>query len=153
MGMQGNLFVARLASIHRRFPLMLTCTIEPESTLAHLLEECVPLKPEKRALALEGNTALECAYASIAKEGDTEAPRAEDEVDFHYFCFVKSHSNGHLFLLDGDRKRPIDLGDTSPDEDVLSGKCLDVIRDIMARGQGKNLNFNRRQPWKSLLST
>ncbi|KAJ2989220.1 hypothetical protein NUW58_g3583 [Xylaria curta] len=118
--------------------------IEPETTLAHLLQKCIQLKPAERAQELEDSKPLESAYSSVAKEGDTEAPNAEDEVAFHYFCFVKSHQNGHLFLLDGDRKRPIDLGDLGAEADVLSEKCLNVIRGIMAdaAGQDDNLNFN-----------
>ncbi|KAI0014594.1 ubiquitin carboxyl-terminal hydrolase, family 1 [Xylariomycetidae sp. FL0641] len=107
--------------------------IEPGTTLAHLLQECIPLQPAERAAALENSKPLEDAYNSVASEGDTEAPDAEDEVEFHYFCFVKSHQNGHLYLLDGDRKRPIDLGGLGIEEDVLSNKCLDIVRGMMAQ--------------------
>jgi len=74
--------------------------------------------------------------------GDTEAPlNAEDEVDYHYIAFVKSAKDSHLCQLDGDRKRPIDLGALIADEDVLSEKCLNVIRGMMA-SEDENLNFS-----------
>jgi ubiquitin carboxyl-terminal hydrolase L3 len=63
--------------------------IAKESIMARLLEETVQLKPEERALVLEDSKELESAYTSVATEGDTQAPEnAEDEVDFHYICFV-----------------------------------------------------------------
>jgi ubiquitin carboxyl-terminal hydrolase L3 len=94
------------------------------------------------AIALEDNQELEQAYAEVAQKGDTEAPRdPEDEVPYHYVCFVKSHETGHLHQLDGDRKGPIDLGPMEATEDVLSDKCLDVIRAMMASESG-DLHFS-----------
>lgn len=91
---------------------------------------------------LEDSEELEHAYAGVASKGDTEAPEnAEDEVDFHYICFVKSHKSGHLYQLDGDRKRPIDLGLLAADDDVLSSKCLDIIRSMFA-SEDDNINFS-----------
>ncbi|KAF2002148.1 ubiquitin carboxyl-terminal hydrolase, family 1 [Amniculicola lignicola CBS 123094] len=117
--------------------------VEKESTLAGLIETGLSLEPEERALVLEKSEKLESAYASVAAKGDTAAPEdPEDEVDFHYICFVKSHKNGQLYLLDGDRKRPISLGPLEKDEDVLSKKCLDVIRTMMDSGGGENINFS-----------
>jgi ubiquitin carboxyl-terminal hydrolase L3 len=93
-------------------------------------------------LAIEEDLGLEQAYAEVAQQGDTEAPTdPEDEVDFHYICFVKSQKSGHLYQIDGDRKRPIDIGTMSVEEDVLSDKCLDVIRGMMA-SEGGNVNFS-----------
>jgi ubiquitin carboxyl-terminal hydrolase L3 len=94
------------------------------------------------ARALEENEGLEGTYAGVASKGDTEAPlNAEEEVDYHYIAFVKSSKDSHLYQLDGDRKRPIDLGALSVEEDVLSESCLDVMRGMMASEDG-NLNFS-----------
>ena len=88
------------------------------------------------------NDGLERAYAGVASKGDTEAPlNAEDDVEYHYIAFVKSSTDSHLYQLDGDRKRPIDLGALTADEDVLSERCLSVIRGMMAR-EDENLNFS-----------
>ena len=92
--------------------------------------------------ALENSNDLESAYAGVARKGDTEAPtNAEDEVDYHYMAFIKSTKSGHLYQLDGDRKRPIDLGILPADEDVLSDKCLHVIRNMMTL-EVNNPNFS-----------
>lgn len=82
-------------------------------------------------------------YAAVATQGTSRVPdNAEDEVDFHYVCFVKSRSNGRLYELDGDRKGPIDRGLVlGPDEDVLAPGGLNVIREYMERERG-NTNFN-----------
>lgn len=61
-------------------------------------------------------------------------------MPYHYVCFVKSRDNGHLFQLDGARKQRIDLGATASDEDVLSDKCLGVVRSMIAKEEG-NVNF------------
>ena len=103
-----------------------------DSPIDHLLRKSLPLQPKERALALEDDEMLERVYAEVARQGDTEAPaNAEDEVDFHYIAFVKSHIDGHLYQLDGDRKKPLKLELLEHGEDVLSEKCLDVIRGMM----------------------
>lgn len=115
---------------------------ESNSLLDHLLRRCLPLQPEERALALEDDEELERVYAEVARRGDSEAPaNPEAEVDFHYIAFVKSHVDKHLYQLDGDRKRPIKLTLLEAEEDVVSEKCLTVIRNMMA-GEADNLNFS-----------
>ena len=92
-------------------------------------------------LATEDSTELETSYASVACKGNTEAPSsAEEEVDYHYIAFVKC-KNDHLYQLDGDRKRPIDLGQLTADEDVLAERCLIAIRSMMAL-EADNVNFS-----------
>ena len=77
-------------------------------------------------------------------QGDSTVPdNAEDEVDFHYVCFVKSHKNGHLYQMDGDRKGPIDRGPLlAPQEDVLAEGGLSVIREFIRREKGGNPQFS-----------
>lgn len=101
------------------------------------------MPPEERSSVLESSAELEDVYAAVATQGTSRVPdNAEDEVDFHYVCFVKSRSNGRLYELDGDRKGPIDRGLVlGPDEDVLAPGGLNVIREYMERERG-NTNFN-----------
>ena len=65
---------------------------------------------------------------------------AEDEVDFHYVCFVKSSKTGHLYELDGDRKGPVDHGILQMDEDILSGGALSIIQKFISRENEQNVN-------------
>lgn len=105
-----------------------------------LLKGCLSARPKERAMVLENSQELEHAYAEVAQKGETAPPaNAEDEVDFHYIAFVKSHVNSHLYQLDGDRKRPIKLAGLQEGEDVLAEKCLEVIRSMMIED---NVNFS-----------
>jgi len=117
---------------------------EPDSLLGRLLATCVPLAPHDRALALEDSKDLEEAHAEAAKQGDSAVPaNAEDEVEFHYVCFVQSHKNGRVYELDGDKKGPVDSGCTlHDDDDLLSENALKLVRDFIRREKDQNVNFS-----------
>jgi len=106
----------------------------PSSHLAGLLATCASLQPLERAALLEEDEQLEAAYKTVALQGDSEVPaNPEDEVDFHYVCFVKSHKNDHLYELDGDKKGPVDWGLLSQVDDVLSETALSAVRTFIRR--------------------
>ncbi|KAH6280027.1 ubiquitin carboxyl-terminal hydrolase [Parastagonospora nodorum SN15] len=119
--------------------------IDPASNLAKLLNDAIPLKPIQRADLLYESEALESAHQAAAAGGDTSAPTAEDNVDLHYVCFVKSPDN-NLWELDGRRKGPLNRGELAPDEDVLSEKALDLgVRSFLKReaaAGGGDLRFS-----------
>ena len=77
-------------------------------------------------------------------KGDSTVPTdAEDEVDFHFVCFVKSHKNGHLYEMDGDRKGPVDTGVLlGPEEDIFAAGGLGIVRKFIERENGASLNFS-----------
>ncbi|PKX96924.1 ubiquitin carboxyl-terminal hydrolase isozyme L1 [Aspergillus novofumigatus IBT 16806] len=117
--------------------------IIPDSHLSHLLEVCPSLNPMERARVIEDDADLEAAYKAVSLQGDSEVPEnPEDEVDFHYVCFVKSHRNGHLYELDGDRNGPIDRGLLGPNEDVLSMSGLSVIQEFVQREKERGNQFS-----------
>jgi ubiquitin carboxyl-terminal hydrolase L3 len=129
------------------FVLIVRFSTVPDSTLAKLLATCIPLAPHDRALALEHSQELEEAYAVAAKQGDSAVPdNAEDEVDFHYVCFVQSHKNGRLYEMDGDKKGPVDSGcsqhDDDADEDLFNEGGLKLVREFIRREEMQNLNFS-----------
>lgn len=119
--------------------------IDPSSGLSKLLRDAIPLKPVERADLLYESQALEHAHQEAAAGGDTAAPSAEDKVDLHYVCFVKSEKN-RLWEMDGRRKGPLDRGELAPDEDVLSDKALDLgVRSFLKReaeAGGGDLRFS-----------
>lgn len=123
----------------------LTLTSEPDSGLSNLLRDAIPLKPAERAGLLYESQALESAHQSAAAGGDTAAPAAQDSVDLHYVCFVKSDDN-HLWEMDGRRKGPLDRGQLTADEDVLSDKALQLgVRSFLKReaeAGGGDLRFS-----------
>lgn len=68
---------------------------------------------------------------------------AEDEVAYHYICFVPSAKNGHLYEMDGDCKGPVDRGDVlGPTRDLLDESSLNVVREFMAREGGDDIGFS-----------
>ncbi|KAG8909395.1 ubiquitinyl hydrolase 1 [Tulasnella sp. 408] len=117
---------------------------EPDSTLAEILQKAEPLTPKSRALSLEDSDDLEKAHAAAAQKGDSAVPEdPEDEVDYHYICFVKSNKNGHLYQLDGDRKGPVDLEiSLAEGEDLMEKKVLDILRGFIYGEDGDNQNFS-----------
>ena len=119
--------------------------VETNSDLDKLLKQAVELKPVDRAELLYNSTALETAHKSAAVKGDSTVPEAEDNVELHYVCFVKSKDN-NLWEMDGRRKGPILRGKLETDDDVLSQKALDMgPRAFLRREQeagGGDLRFS-----------
>lgn len=103
------------------------------SAIDSFFESAKPLNVVDRAKLLEENGSIEAAHNSVGQQGDTEAPGAEDSVEFHYVCICKNISTGHLLELDGRRKGPIDHGLLPEGEDVLGSQGLDVVRGFLNR--------------------
>ncbi|KAI9821730.1 MAG: ubiquitinyl hydrolase 1 [Pycnora praestabilis] len=119
--------------------------IEPSSNLSALLEAATPLQPAARADLLYDSQALESAHQSAASQGHTTVPGAEDDIDLHYVCFIKSKDN-NLWELDGSRKGPLNRGPLGLEEDVLSDKALDMgVKSFLKREEavgGGELRFS-----------
>ncbi|KAF2162553.1 hypothetical protein M409DRAFT_27175 [Zasmidium cellare ATCC 36951] len=94
------------------------------SALDELIRKAVPLKPRERAALLEETEALETAHQAAAQTGDSAAPSADESVDLHYVCFVKS-AKGDLWEMDGRRKGPLNRGSLPEGEDVLGPEALE----------------------------
>ena len=112
--------------------------------MANLLETCLPLNPRERALTLEKSEELESVYTAAAMKGDTSVPtNAEEEVDFHFVCFVKSNKNSRIYELDGDRKCPIDKGIVlACGDDMLAGGGLGIVREFIQREKSGDSGFS-----------
>ncbi|KAF3031551.1 ubiquitinyl hydrolase 1 [Didymella keratinophila] len=113
-----------------------------DSLLAELLRHR-NLPPQDLARILEASARLEEMYSDAAVRGDSNVPEdAEEDVDYHYVCFVKNRS-ARILELDGDRKGPIDRGVLSNHEDdMLSEASKDVVRRYFERERGQNLGFS-----------
>ncbi|KAI1853335.1 hypothetical protein JX265_000166 [Neoarthrinium moseri] len=97
--------------------------VESGSDLDKLIKDAIPLAPAERSKLLERTSSLATAHQEAASQGDTAAPDAQDDVDLHYVCFVKTE-DGTLWELDGRRKGPIARGKLEESEDVLSESAL-----------------------------
>lgn len=120
--------------------------VQNGSDLDTLIKKAIPLTPVERADLLEETEVLETAHAAAAATGDTAAPNADDSVDLHYVCFVKSEKDGHLWEMDGRRKGPLDRGGLAADDDVLSPSALEKgVRAFLKREEaagGGELRFS-----------
>ncbi|ODQ81734.1 hypothetical protein BABINDRAFT_159981 [Babjeviella inositovora NRRL Y-12698] len=67
------------------------------------------------------------AYDDLAQQGSTAAPDADEDVLFHFLCFVKGR-DGHIYELDGRRNGPVDLGE-------FEGESADIVSQEKVRGK------------------
>ncbi|RAH65191.1 ubiquitin carboxyl-terminal hydrolase [Aspergillus aculeatinus CBS 121060] len=115
------------------------------SDLDVLVKDAEALDPGRRADLLYESKALESAHADAARLGDTQAPRAEENVDLHFVAFVKG-ADGRLWELDGRRKGPLERGVLGPGEDALSERALELgvrrFLQVEARGGNPDLRFS-----------
>jgi ubiquitin carboxyl-terminal hydrolase L3 len=122
------------------------CSVEEGTDLSKLIQDAITLAPLERADLLYNSKALEHAHANAASQGQSSAPDAEDAIDLHYVCFVKSPTTNHLWELDGRRKGPINLGVLGAEDDVLSEKALELgVRRFIKREEeagGGELRFS-----------
>jgi len=93
--------------------------IKPGSAFDEFLREATPLAPFERTLALENSEGIAAAHKAAAMQGQSAAPEAQAEVDFHYICFVRSKKDHHLYEMNGCVKGPIDSGLAPAGEDIL----------------------------------
>jgi ubiquitin carboxyl-terminal hydrolase L3 len=109
------------------------------------LYDCLTDGPQERALKLENHSGLEQAYAAVAAKGDSAVPSsAEDEVDYHYICFVRSDHDGCLYELDGDSKGPVCLGPVDVGEygDILRPDAISQIRKYIDQEESGNIGYS-----------
>lgn len=101
-----------------------------------MLRTAIPLDRDARALALEHSQEIEKAYSEAALKGDTAPPALGEEVDYHYITFVPNKHNNKIYLMDGDRKGPVDTGvGLTPGEDFLP-KALGIVKDAISHIDG-----------------
>lgn len=69
---------------------------------------------------LEQSIQLDSNYGA---QGQTEAPAASDNTEYHFITYIKGSDN-HLYELDGRRTGPVDLGVSSNDKHILNDEKL-----------------------------
>ena len=118
--------------------------IKPDSDLAAIRSNAIPLNMAERAELLYNNEPFELAHKSVEQAGDSFADPTSERDGGHFVTFVKS--GGKLWELEGSRKGPLERGSLADDEDVLSPRALDMgIRRIIklnADAGGENLLFS-----------
>jgi len=99
-------------------------SITSGSELDRLLEQAIPLTPDRRAKVLEDSDALEAAHMAAARTGDSAVPDVDAHDDMHYLAFVRG-KDGCLWELEGGSKGPVKRGALEEGEDMLSERALE----------------------------
>lgn len=111
--------------------------VEPDSFLSKL-SAC---SASDREALLNGSVDLETIYNKAAVRGSISPPRAEDEVDLHYVCFIRSPS-GSIYEMDGDANGPVKTNIViKQNEDMLEASALECVKRCIARGDG-DMNYS-----------
>ncbi|KAG5672667.1 hypothetical protein PVAND_002778 [Polypedilum vanderplanki] len=114
-----------------------TNTIElKDGALKNFYEKAKDLSPEERGHLLEGDQDIIKIHQSLAVEGQTEAPSAEENVLFHFVALTNVGDN--LMELDGRKNFPINHGKTSTETFVNDAAA--VCKKFMRRDE-KELRF------------
>lgn len=99
----------------------------------HALRSRLAHPSREREVLLNGSTDLETMYHKAALCGTTSPPPAEDEVDLHYVCFIKSPDDS-IYEMDGDANGPVRTDITlKRDEDMLEASGLQCVKRCIAR--------------------
>ncbi|KAG7394800.1 hypothetical protein PHYBOEH_004652 [Phytophthora boehmeriae] len=108
--------------------------LAPGSYLDKFFNTTKTKTPEQIAQYLEEDDELEETHGSAADAGQSEQLESvDDPINTHFICF--SQVDGHLYELDGRKKRPINHGPSSPTT-LLSDACA-VIKKFMERDEGE----------------
>ncbi|GIX82494.1 ubiquitin carboxyl-terminal hydrolase isozyme L3 [Caerostris extrusa] len=109
----------------------------PTSTLKEFLDRTADMSSEERGQELEMDENLCCVHEELAKEGQTEAPEADEEIKLHFITFVTVDEQ--LYELDARKNYPINHGSTSVD--TLMKDSVSVCKKFMERDP-ENVNFS-----------
>lgn len=61
--------------------------------------------------------------ANFGLKGQTDAPEADDDVQFHFVTYIRG-TDGQIYELDGRRDGPVALGSSSSDKDLLTDSTV-----------------------------
>lgn len=81
---------------------------------------------------------------NFGSQGQTQAPAAQDDINFHFITFLKGQDN-HMYELDGRRKGPIDLSGpqgSSATSVLDDAKVVEKIQFYMDNAGDQNAYFS-----------
>uniref|UniRef100_A0A023GC21 Ubiquitin carboxyl-terminal hydrolase n=1 Tax=Amblyomma triste TaxID=251400 RepID=A0A023GC21_AMBTT len=95
------------------------------------------MNPDERGTYLEQCKEIAQVHEEYARQGQTQAPSANENVDLHFVCLA--NVDGHIYDLDGRKPFPFNCGATTGDSFLKDASK--VCKDYMARDP-ENLNFS-----------
>ncbi|SGZ46476.1 CIC11C00000005370 [Sungouiella intermedia] len=114
-----------LANLPRDF--IVTNLMLNKNLLLQLSPDMLVEEVSKLVELLEQNIQLDSNYGS---QGQTEAPAAADNTEYHFITYVRG-ADGHLYELDGRRTGPVDLGPSSDPHILNDSKLVEKIQFYM----------------------
>lgn len=87
--------------------------LRDDSTLAEFIKLTAEMDPDARGEEMAKFNGIASAHETVAAEGQTAPPSADEHLVTHFVAFV--HKDGSLYELDGRRAGPINHGPTTPD--------------------------------------
>lgn len=112
-------------------------SFEEGSLVKKFLDATKDMNPDERGTYLEQCKEIAEVHEEFAKQGQTQAPNANENVDLHFITL--GNADGHLYDLDGRKPFPFNCGPTTMDSFLKDAS--QVCKDYMARDP-ENLNFS-----------
>lgn len=97
--------------------------------LKQFLDDSKALNPDERGDLLQKAEGIINTHKELAMEGQTEAPDANEPVNYHFVAFV--HKDGNLYELDGRKSFPINHGPAT--SNTLLEDAAKVCQQYMER--------------------
>uniref|UniRef100_A0A023FV42 Ubiquitin carboxyl-terminal hydrolase n=1 Tax=Amblyomma parvum TaxID=251391 RepID=A0A023FV42_AMBPA len=108
-----------------------------DSLFKKFLDATTAMNPDERGTYLEQCKEIAQVHEEYARQGQTQAPSADENVDLHFVCLA--NVDGHIYDLDGRKPFPFNCGSTTVDSFLKDAS--QVCKDYMARDP-ENLNFS-----------
>jgi ubiquitin carboxyl-terminal hydrolase L3 len=103
--------------------------LSEDSALAKFLKNTKTMEPADKANALVKADDIAEAHEESAKEGQTETPELDANINLHFVAFVER--DGSLYELDGRKPYPINHGPSNPD--TLLEDAVKIIDQFIKR--------------------
>lgn len=107
--------------------------------LQEFLDKTRNMEPQKRGEFLEGDDSIATIHEEVAQSGQTEAPDAHADVDFHFVSFVRVEDQ--LYELDGAKAFPINHGPTNEDSFLMDAVRI-IQKEYIFYYDQENSNFS-----------
>jgi ubiquitin carboxyl-terminal hydrolase L3 len=107
---------------------------QPDTPIYNFIKKTKNLDPIEKANLLIHDKSISEAHKENAKEGQTETPDINSDLNLHFIAFV--HKDGYLYELDGRKSFPINHGPSS--KETLLEDSAKIIQEFFSRNKESN---------------